>query len=1270
MRMRSLWAPVVTGLVAALGVTGVAQQPPVHTPYPILFVTQVPVPADFTTVAAVFGNHRASLDSVARGGDLWMRYTDGTLKNLTAAAGYGSTGFQGATAIAVREPSVHWDGTKAVFSMVVGATEQRYRTQAWRWQLYEVTGLGPADTPVIRKVPNQPADFNNVSPIYGTDDRILFTSDRPRGGELHLYPQLDEYEEAPTVTGLWSLDPTTGDLFLVQHSPSGSFSPQLDSFGRLVYIRWDHLQRDQQADADARAGAAYGTYGTFDFSDESAGASRSYMRTEVFPEPRASRTDLLAGTNVVGHSFNDFFPWMINEDGTGEETLNHVGRHEFLGYFDVSFDDDPNLRYHHSQSPRVNPNTITGFLQIKESPTVPGTYFGVDAPEFSTHAAGQIISTHAPPTQNPDAMTITYVTHRDTSSYTDTPSANHSGLYRNPLPLSDGGLVAVHTPETRRDQNTGSTANPSSRYDFRLKTLKVADGVHVADRPLTPGLTKTVSYWNPDVLVTYAGPLWELDPVEVRPRATPPRRTDPLPPGEQQILAEQGIALERLQAYLRANDLALIVSHDVTTRDHADVQQPFNLRVAGGGAETIGAPGKVYDVAFLQLVQADQLRGIGGTTGARAGRRVLGRFMHAGAARNPVLPGAPPGSVAIAPDGSVAAFVPARRAMSWQLTDAAGVPVVRERYWLTMQPGEVRVCASCHGVNTKDQANQPAPSNAPQALRTLLSYWAQHLEPRGGTPPVRLTVTRAGTGVGTVVSGSGVIDCGDTCSATVAAGTTVTLVATAAPGHRFAGWSGLGCLGVTSCTATIGTAHTVTATFVADPAAPMSHTRYLAEGVASSFFDTRLVLANPGARPALAALEFLRDDGVVVPHAVTIPPLAMRTLDAATLPALVGHAFSSVVTSDVPLAIDRTVSWHDAQGRTYGSHAETSLAGPAPRWYLAEGATHSGFDLFYLLQNPSDAPVDVRVRYLRPSAARLDKTYRLPARSRTNIWVDHETFEPGAVALLASTDVSAVIESLDGRGIIVERAMYHSPGGTMFQAGHESAGVTDLATRWYLAEGATGAFFDLYLLLANPSDRQADVTITYLLPDGTRLSRSLLVGPWQRSTIRVDGEAPELAATAVSSIVESTNAVPIVVERSMWWPGDSGTWTEAHNSPGTTGTGTAWAVADGAVAPGPDARATYYLIANPSDTNALVKVTLLFEDGTPPLTTTMTVLANSRTSIDVGSTFAGAAGRRFGALIESLGATPVPIVVERAMYADAAGEMWAAGSNLLATRLR
>ena len=109
----------------------------------------------------------------------------------------------------------------------------------------------------------------------------------------------------------------------------------------------------------------------------------------------------------------------------------------------------------------------------------------------------------------------------------------------------------------------------------------------------------------------------------------------------------------------------------------------------------------------------------------RAGRRVLAQPLHMAAAiaANPPNPNGPAGSVVVAADGSVAAFVPASRAMTWQLTDDAGVGVVRERNWISFQPGEIRVCGSCHGLSEKDQAGQLAPTNQPQALLQLLTYW-------------------------------------------------------------------------------------------------------------------------------------------------------------------------------------------------------------------------------------------------------------------------------------------------------------------------------------------------------------------------------------------------------------------------------------------------------------------------------------------------------------------------------------------------------------------
>ncbi len=711
-------------------------------PYPILFVTQIPIAADFTTIGSVFGNHRGSLEDAGRGGDLYIRYPNGTLKNLTAAAGLGGSGLlTGTKAIGVRDPSVHWDGDKAIFSMVVGAPNAKNDDDGvWYWQMYEITGLGLADTPVITLVPNQPATYNNISPVYAADDSILFTSDRARNGQAHLSPQLDEYELQPTVSGVWRLVPGTGALTLLNQAPSGDFTPMVDSYGRVIFTQWDHLQRDQEADADAAA-VSYNDcysggdaddlpYGTFNYTDESAGATPLYnVRTEVFPEPRTCRTDLLTGTVLAGHTFNQFFPWQMNQDGTGSEVLNHLGRHELAGYIPQVFDEnldppvDPALETYYGQFSRFNPNSIQNMLQIKEDPLHPGTYYGIDAPEFATHASGQVISVTAPPALDADHIAIKYVTHRATASYTDTPDPNHSGHYREPVPLSDGTLIAVHTADI--DHDYGSDFN--SDYDFRLKTLIKSGSYWVANQALTGGISKTISYWNPYSLLSYSGYLWELNPVEVRARTRPPFTTaGPLPAPEQQMFAAADTVLGEFQAYLVAHNLALLVSRDVTTRDDFDLQQPYNLHVVGG-TQTVTGTGQVYDIVFMQFFQADQLRGYTGgynNLTAQPGRRVIAQPMHDTAALllNGTSSG-PTGSVVIAPDGSLAAVVPANRALTWQLTDATGEGVVRERYWLTFQPGEIRVCTSCHGLSQYDQAHELAPTNPPQALQDLLEQW-------------------------------------------------------------------------------------------------------------------------------------------------------------------------------------------------------------------------------------------------------------------------------------------------------------------------------------------------------------------------------------------------------------------------------------------------------------------------------------------------------------------------------------------------------------------
>jgi hypothetical protein len=497
--------------------------------------------------------------------------------------------------------------------------------------------------------------------------------------------------------------------------------------------------------------------------------------------------------------------------------------------------------------------------------------------------------------------------------------------------------------------------------------------------------------------------------------------------------------------------------------------------------------------------------------------------------------------------------------------------------------------------------------------------------------------------------------------------------------------------------------------------------RYFAEGASSGFFTTRFAFVNPDpTRTATVVLQFADSRGqrFFTAPVISLPPRSRRTVEPkADLaddgfplvppPGAAHVEFSTVVRSNLPVVADRTMTW---DGSAYASHAERAIVTPADTWYLAEGATIAGFELFYLIQ-AVDPDVVIDVTYLLASGPPVVRCYgapgcaygtpndrQQPLNGRVNIWTNQDP-------ALQNQEFSAVIRVRDGKRVIVERAMYLSAGGLFWGAGHESAGITEPETRWIFAEGATGPFFDLFVLIANPNDQPASVTAEYRLPDGTVCTKTYGSGPPDRRlraksrfNIWVDQEvdgglgtpAPagcgptRLANTAVS--VTITSDIPVIAERAMWWPGHPAQWAEAHNSAGATETGTMWAVAEGEAGNALQAE-TYLLVANTSAYPGRARVSLFFEDDDSVVTRTVVLPPNSRTNVPVGVMPGTGVGqdpngfgdvspnRRFGALIESVTApgqsAPAEIVVERAMYSAGPGaSFWAAGTNALGTRLQ
>jgi Ca2+-binding RTX toxin-like protein len=424
----------------------------------------------------------------------------------------------------------------------------------------------------------------------------------------------------------------------------------------------------------------------------------------------------------------------------------------------------------------------------------------------------------------------------------------------------------------------------------------------------------------------------------------------------------------------------------------------------------------------------------------------------------------------------------------------------------------------------------------------------------------------------------------------------------------------------------------------------------MAEGATGSFFDTDILIANPNTVEAPVTVTYLRGDGVAVPQSLTLAPTSRTTIRVDEIAGLESAEVSSTVTSTaaLPLVVERTMRW-DATG--YGSHTEKATDGPETTWLFAEGA-QGFFDTYVLLANPQPTENTATVTFLVENGAPVVTTFTLAPTSRRTI---------GASSIPELANQSFGIAVTFAQPGAVERAMYF--GTPVFNAGHESAGVNEPSTRWFLAEGATGSFFTTFVLLANPGTLDASAAVTFLPEGGTPVTRTKIVPAGARITLNIAAEDPSLASSAVATAVESTQ--PILVERAQYWPFTPDRWHEAHNSFGSTTVALKWGLAEGRVG-GPEGYQTFILLANADPAQAAdVRITFLRTDGTT-VVRSITVAPSSRLTVRANEV-TELSDESFGALIE---VTSGPgIFVERALYSNAQGVVFAAGTNALATRL-
>ena len=296
---------------------------------------------------------------------------------------------------------------------------------------------------------------------------------------------------------------------------------------------------------------------------------------------------------------------------------------------------------------------------------------------------------------------------------------------------------------------------------------------------------------------------------------------------------------------------------------------------------------------------------------------------------------------------------------------------------------------------------------------------------------------------------------------------------------------------------------------------------YFAEGFtggdAQTAFETFLLLANTTGAATTATVTYQLDSGQAVTRDYALAPNQRltvwvdqegRTFDAR----LKGASFGMTVRSTQPIVAERAMYWGtpsaaDPTTPTFPwreGHATAGSPVLASKWAFAEGregedAGARPYNTFFLLSNPSAAPITVRATFMTEDGGGLTTTATIPARGRTNIW---PTAGLPAFSALANRRFATFLESTGGEAYVAERAMYLF---TDFSSGHVNMG-----TPW---SGPITA----------PTKPPGTVTVSGFTPTSMRLSGGeaiTITGTGFSGTpeVTVDGLQATITAASATSI--------------------------------------------------------------------------------------------------------------------------------------------------------
>lgn len=367
-------------------------------------------------------------------------------------------------------------------------------------------------------------------------------------------------------------------------------------------------------------------------------------------------------------------------------------------------------------------------------------------------------------------------------------------------------------------------------------------------------------------------------------------------------------------------------------------------------------------------------------------------------------------------------------------------------------------------------------------------------------------------------------------------------------------------------------------------------TWYLPEGSSSWGFECWLLIQNPNTQAASCNITYMIQGASPVTVTKKVGPTSRQSFNIAND---IGSRDASIkVDSDVPVIPERAMYRNEKRE----GHDSIGTTSPARDYYLAEGTTKWGFTTYILVQNPNEDSATVMLTYMTDSGPQPQLSFTMGPSSRTTICANDQI----------TADFSTLVHG--SAPIIAERAMYWGKDTALGEACHDSIGVSEPASTWYLAEGSTNGGFETWVLVQNPGGQAVTAQVSYMTETGPVAGPTLTLGANSRKTVNVADTVPN--NWSVSTMV-SANA-PVIAERSVYWNNRNG----GHNSTGVSATANQWYLAEGSTNGGFE---TWVLIQNPGDQPSSVAVNFMTDSG-QQAGPAIDLPAHSRKTINVADT--------------------------------------------------